>query len=87
MHARALRRHPDRLGTVPPARIAGITLVAGLEVAELRIVQAPVGEVLAPVRPPQRARPEPLTNEVAGVADAGLRDALARLGAGIRAGR
>jgi hypothetical protein len=56
-------------------------------VAELRIVQAPVGEVLQPPRPQQRARPEPLTHEVAGVADAGLRDALARLGAGIRAGR
>ena len=41
----------------------------------------------AAAKPQQRARPEPLTNEVAGVADAGLRDALARLGAGIRAGR
>ena len=56
-------------------------------VAELRIVQAPVGEALPPAKPLQRARPEPLTNEVAGVADVGLRDALARLGAGIRAGR
>ena len=55
-------------------------------VAELRIVQAPVGEGLPPARP-ERPRLEPLTAEVAGVADAGLRDALARLGAGIRAGR
>ena len=55
-------------------------------VAELRIIQAPVGE--APVvRRPARRPAEPLTHEVAGVADAGLRDALARLGAGVRAGR
>jgi hypothetical protein len=55
-------------------------------VAELRLVQAPVGEGLLPPKP-ERRRLEPLTAEVAGVADAGLRDALARLGAGIRAGR
>jgi len=56
-------------------------------VAELRIVQAPVGEIPLPAKPLQRPASQPLTNEVAGVADAGLRDALARLGAGIRAGR
>jgi hypothetical protein len=57
-------------------------------VAELRIVQAPVANVPALDR---RLRPtpagRPLTQEVAGVADAGLRDALARLGAGVRSGR
>jgi hypothetical protein len=55
-------------------------------VAKLRLVQAPVaaeGSAPRAVRQP----PEPLTTEVAGVADAGLRQALARLGAGIRAGR
>jgi hypothetical protein len=55
-------------------------------VAELRIVQAPVGEAPA-VRRPARRTAEPLTHEVAGVADAGLREALARLGAGVRAAR
>jgi hypothetical protein len=56
-------------------------------VAELRIVQAPVG--LAAGGPMRAKRPtvQPLTHEVAGVADAGLRDALARLGAGVRTGR
>ena len=56
-------------------------------VAELRIIQAPVGAGLLPAKPEQRPRLEPLTAEVAGVADAGLRDALGRLGAGIRAAR
>jgi hypothetical protein len=55
-------------------------------VAELRIVQAPVGETPAARRPARRTA-EPLTHEVAGVSDAGLRDALARLGAGVRATR
>jgi hypothetical protein len=55
-------------------------------VAELRIVQAPVGEAPAARRPARRTA-EPLTHEVAGVSDAGLRDALARLGAGVRATR
>jgi hypothetical protein len=55
-------------------------------VAELRIVQAPVGEAPAARRPARRTA-EPLTHEVAGVADAGLREALARLGAGVRAAR
>ena len=55
-------------------------------VAELRIVQAPVGEAPAARRQARRTA-EPLTHEVAGVADAGLRDALARLGAGVRAAR
>ena len=58
-------------------------------VAELRIVQAPVGvEADAALR---RARPRqpraPLTHEVAHIADPGLRDALARLGAEVKAGR
>jgi hypothetical protein len=56
-------------------------------IAELRLVQAPVGEALQRARPAPRPRPEPLTAEVAGVADAPLREALARLGAGIRAAR
>jgi hypothetical protein len=56
-------------------------------VAELRIVQAPVGENLPQAKAPQRPRPAPLTVEVAGIADAGLRDALGRLGASIRATR
>ena len=34
-----------------------------------------------------RSRAEPLTHEVAHIADPGLRDALARLGADVRAGR
>ncbi|MBX9590650.1 MAG: DciA family protein [Hyphomonadaceae bacterium] len=54
-------------------------------VAQLRVIQAPMPA--APARRQPRARAEPLTREVAGIADAGLRDALARLGAGIRAGR
>ena len=56
-------------------------------VAELRIVQAPVERQAAAARPAARASGEPLTHEVAHVADPGLRDALARLGAGVRAGR
>ena len=53
-------------------------------VAELRIVQAPVGA--AGAEPRQRRQPAmPLTHEVAGVSDPALRDALARLGAGVRA--
>jgi hypothetical protein len=53
-------------------------------IAELRIVQAPVTAPHREQRAPRLA-PEPLTQEVAGVTDAALRDALARLGAGIRA--
>jgi hypothetical protein len=55
-------------------------------VAELRILQAPVAP---PCREGQAPRPAPmpLTREVAGVTDAALREALARLGAGIRAAR
>jgi hypothetical protein len=53
-------------------------------VAELRIVQAPVGA--AGAEPRQRRQPAtPLIQEVAGVSDPALRDALARLGAGVRA--
>lgn len=54
-------------------------------VAQLRIIQAPIP--VAPARREPRARAEPLTREVAGIADMGLRDALARLGAEIRTGR
>jgi hypothetical protein len=53
-------------------------------VAQLRVIQAPM-PVVATREP--RTRAEPLTNEVAGIADAGLRDALARLGAEVRTGR
>ena len=53
-------------------------------IAELRIVQAPVTAPHPEQRTPRLA-PEPLTREVAGITDAALRDALARLGAGIRA--
>jgi hypothetical protein len=52
-------------------------------VAELRIVQAPVGAAAAPARPGERPA-APLTQEVAHIADPGLREALARLGASIR---
>lgn len=53
-------------------------------VAELRIVQAPVGA--AGAEPRQCRQPAtPLIQEVAGVSDPALRDALARLGAGVRA--
>jgi|SoiMethySBSTD1v2_1073268.scaffolds.fasta_scaffold04265_18 hypothetical protein len=55
-------------------------------VRELRIVQAPVdaGPIL---RPPPGPAARPLTHEVASVADPSLRDALARLGASVRASR
>src|SRR5215467_11326778 len=59
-------------------------------VAELRIVQAPVGaEGRATPRAPllSRPAPHPLTAEVAQVADPLLRDALARLGAEVKASR
>lgn len=54
-------------------------------VAQLRIVQAPMPS--APAKPAPKRTIEPLTQEVAGVSDPGLRDALARLGGEIRAGR
>jgi hypothetical protein len=56
-------------------------------IAELRILQAPVDGRLPPVRPAARPAAQPLTHEVAHIADPGLRGALARLGAGVRAGR
>ncbi len=56
-------------------------------IAELRILQAPVEARLPPARPAARPAAEPLTHEVAHIADPGLRGALARLGAGVRAGR
>jgi hypothetical protein len=55
-------------------------------VAELRILQAPVAAPCREKREP-RPIPMPLTNEVAGITDAALREALGRLGAGIRAER
>lgn len=54
-------------------------------VAQLRVIQAPMPPA-PPMRTP-RTRAEPLVREVAGIADSGLRDALARLGAEIRTGR
>jgi len=54
-------------------------------VAQLRVIQAPMPA--APEARVLRARAEPLTGEVSGVADARLRDALARLGAEVRTGR
>lgn len=54
-------------------------------VAELRIVQAPVGAEHCSGTP--APRPRPLTTEVAHIADPGLRDALARLGAEVKASR
>jgi hypothetical protein len=56
-------------------------------VAELRIVQAPIGLDDRYVGPAPRVSARPLTQEVAHVADPHLRDALARLGAEIKAGR
>lgn len=55
-------------------------------VGELRIIQAPV-DAGGPVRRAPNPPARPLTQEVAHVADPSLRDALARLGAGVRAGR
>jgi len=54
-------------------------------VAQLRVIQAPMPA--APEERVPRARAEPLAGEVSGVADARLRDALARLGAEVRTGR
>jgi hypothetical protein len=55
-------------------------------IAELRLVQAPVA--LPPQSRGATRRPaEPLVHEVAGIGDAKLRNALARLGAEVRAGR
>src|SRR5207237_7910496 len=56
-------------------------------VAELRIVQAPVGLEDRYARPAPRVSARPLTQEVAHLADPGLRHALARLGAELKAGR
>jgi hypothetical protein len=53
-------------------------------VAELRIVQAPVGEKAGQDRAEPRKPDAPLTAEVASVADTGLRSALGRLGAAVR---
>ena len=55
-------------------------------VAELRIVQAPVAVAQAERRE-RRPPMAPLTQDVAGIGDPGLRDALARLGAGVRQSR
>jgi len=56
-------------------------------VAELRIVQAPVGVEDRYARREPRLSAHPLTDEVAHVADPGLRHALARLGAEVKASR
>jgi hypothetical protein len=56
-------------------------------VAELRIVQAPVDVKGELARLAPRPAALPLTYEVAHIADPGLRDALARLGAEVKAGR
>lgn len=57
-------------------------------VGEVRLVQAPLGHVQRAIAPPQAvAAPAPLTAEVESVADVGLRQALGRLGAVIRAAR
>jgi hypothetical protein len=56
-------------------------------IAELRLLQAPIAAGAASTRPPVRTAAEPLTHEVAHIADPGLRSALARLGAGVRASR
>jgi hypothetical protein len=55
-------------------------------VAELRIVQAPIGAGQSLAHALPRPSASPLTQEVAHVSDPGLRDALARLGAGVKAG-
>ncbi len=55
-------------------------------VRELRVVQAPLTSQGVGPRPAPRPVPSPLTHEVAGVADPALRAALAKLGAGVRAG-
>ena len=52
-------------------------------VAELRVIQGPVAA--PPTRRGTKLPAEPLTQEVAGIGDSGLRDALARLGAEVRA--
>jgi len=56
-------------------------------VKELRIVQAPLRAGSEPPSTAPRRATLPLTHEVAHVADPALRDALARLGAGVRASR
>jgi hypothetical protein len=56
-------------------------------IKELRIVQAPLGAAGGALPPAPRPAPPALTHEVAGIADPALREALARLGAGVRAGR
>jgi hypothetical protein len=56
-------------------------------IAELRILQAPVTAPLQTGPQPPRAAPKPLAQEVASIADAALREALGRLGAGVRAQR
>jgi len=56
-------------------------------VAELRLVQAPVSSEPRQKCQANRSIASPLTAEVQGISDAALRDALARLGAGVRAGR
>jgi hypothetical protein len=52
-------------------------------IAELRLIQAPAELPSAPARQ-AKPRPQPVALEAAGIADAGLRDALARLGGEVR---
>ena len=56
-------------------------------VAELRIGQAPLDRAGRRPHSPRRTAPPPLRQEVAHIQDGALREALARLGAGIKAGR
>ena len=56
-------------------------------IAELRILQVPVTAPLQAGPKPAQAAPKPLAQEVASIADAALREALGRLGAGVRAQR
>jgi len=56
-------------------------------IKELRIVQAPLPQGREPVPPTARPTGQPPIHEVAHIADPHLRDALARLGAGVRSGR
>ena len=57
-------------------------------VTELRLVQAPLpARAASPAAPARSASPAPLPEEVASIADAGLREALRRLGAHLHSAR
>jgi hypothetical protein len=53
-------------------------------VAQLRIIQAPIGAASSAIPPAATKPAEPLTQEVAHIADPGLREALGRLGANVQ---